>query len=64
MPSVWDRLSVPEKVVVALEKDFRPGFDPNVNNAVVHNGAHAPSVTAYLTDRLTGAAIAGGSHAR
>lgn len=50
--------------VVALEKDLRPRFGPRVNNAVVHNGAHAHAVTAYLTDKLTGAAIAGGLHAR
>jgi hypothetical protein len=50
--------------VVALEKDLRPRFGPTVINAVVHNGAHAHAVTAYLTDELTGAAIAGGLHAR
>ena len=46
--------------VVALEKDLRPRFGPGVNPVVVHNGAHAHDVTAYLTDQLTGAAIAGG----
>ncbi|MFF1611984.1 hypothetical protein ACFVYA_29720 [Amycolatopsis sp. NPDC058278] len=46
--------------VVALEKDLRPRFGPQVINAVVHNGAHAHTVTAYLTDKLTSAAIAGG----
>ncbi|WP_208630531.1 hypothetical protein [Amycolatopsis kentuckyensis] len=46
--------------VVALEKDLRPRFGPRVINAVVHNGAHAHAVGAYLTDELTGAAIAGG----
>ncbi|WP_326950904.1 GPI inositol-deacylase [Amycolatopsis sp. NBC_01307] len=50
--------------VVALEKDLRPRFGPRVSNAVVHNGAHAHAVTAYLTDKLTGAAIAGGLGAR
>ncbi len=50
--------------VVALEKDLRPRFGPRVINAVVHNGAHAHAVTAYLTDKLTGAAIAGGLDAR
>jgi hypothetical protein len=50
--------------VVALEKDLRPRFGPRVINAVVHNGAHAHAVTAYLTDKLTGAAIAGGLGAR
>ncbi|WP_173426363.1 hypothetical protein [Amycolatopsis orientalis] len=50
--------------VVALEKDLRPRFGPRVVNAVVHNGAHAHAVAAYLTDKLTGAAIAGGLDAR
>jgi pimeloyl-ACP methyl ester carboxylesterase len=50
--------------VVALEKDLRPRFGPRVINAVVHNGAHAHAVSAYLTDKLTGAAIAGGLRAR
>jgi pimeloyl-ACP methyl ester carboxylesterase len=46
--------------VVALEKDLRPRFGPRVINTVVHNGAHAHAVSAYLTDKLTGAAIARG----
>jgi hypothetical protein len=46
--------------VVALERDLRPRFGPRVINTVVHNGAHAHAVSAYLTDKLTGAAIAGG----
>lgn len=50
--------------VVALEKDLRPRFGQRVINAVVHNGVHAHDATAYLTDRLTGAAIAGGLRAR
>ncbi|HEX6354754.1 hypothetical protein [Actinophytocola sp.] len=50
--------------VVALEKDLRPRFGPRVINAVVHNGVHAHDATAYLTDKLTGAAIAGGLRAR
>jgi hypothetical protein len=50
--------------IVALEKDLRPRFGPRVINAVVHNGAHAHDATAYLTDKLTGAAIAGGLDAR
>jgi hypothetical protein len=49
--------------VVALEKDLRPRFGPQVINAMVHNGVHAHDVTAYLTDKLTGAAIAGGLRA-
>ena len=46
--------------VVALEKDLRLRFGPRVINALVHNGAHAHAVGAYLTDQLAGAAIAGG----
>ncbi|WP_199755241.1 hypothetical protein [Amycolatopsis sp. WAC 04197] len=49
--------------VVALEKDLRPRFGPRVINMVVHNGVHAHAVGAYLTDELTGAAIAGGLYA-
>lgn len=50
--------------VVALEKDLRPRFGPRVINAVVHNGVHAHDAVAYLTDKLTGAAVAGGLRAR
>jgi hypothetical protein len=50
--------------VVALEKDLRARFGHRVINAVVHNGVHAHDATAYLTDKLTGAAIAGGLRAR
>lgn len=46
--------------VVALVKDLRPRFGERVRNAVVHNGAKAHSVVPYLTDGLTGAAIAEG----
>lgn len=46
--------------VVALVKDLRPRFGEHVRNVVVHNGAKAHSVVPYLTDRLTGAAIAAG----
>jgi hypothetical protein len=49
--------------VVALVKDLRGRFGAQVRNALVHNGAHAHDATAYLTDRLTGAAIAGGLNA-
>ncbi|MGH3188761.1 MAG: hypothetical protein ACRDOL_16130 [Streptosporangiaceae bacterium] len=44
--------------VVALEKDLRPRFGEGVRNAIVNNGAHAHDATSYLTDRLTGTAIA------
>ncbi|RSM68961.1 hypothetical protein DL991_40870 [Amycolatopsis sp. WAC 01375] len=50
--------------VVSLEKDLRVRFGERVVNAVVHNGAHAHDATAYLTDKLTGAAVAGGLRAR
>jgi hypothetical protein len=46
--------------VVALEKDLRARFGDRVRNAIVHNGAHAHDATAYLTDKLTGAAVMGG----
>ncbi|HWO63655.1 MAG TPA: hypothetical protein VNO31_26845, partial [Umezawaea sp.] len=46
--------------VVALVKDLRPRFGERVRNAVVHNGAKAHAVVPYLTDQLTGAAIAAG----
>lgn len=46
--------------VVALEKDLTSRFGDRVANAVVHNGAHAHDATAYLTDKLTGAAILAG----
>lgn len=46
--------------VVALEKDLRCRFGDRVRNVVVHNGSHAHDAAAYLTDRFTGAAIAGG----
>jgi hypothetical protein len=49
--------------VVALEKDLRGRFGERVRNAVVHNGPHAHDATSYLTDRLTGMAIAGGLRA-
>jgi hypothetical protein len=49
--------------VVALEKDLRARFGIRVDNAVVHNGAHAHEAAAYLTDPITGAAIAAGLHA-
>jgi hypothetical protein len=60
---VWTNLA-DHGDVVALEKDLRPRFGPQVINAVVNNGAHAHAVTAYLTDKLSGAAIAGGLGAR
>lgn len=49
--------------VVALTKDLRSQFGQDVQTALVHNGAHAHAATAYLTDPLTGSAIAGGLRA-
>jgi hypothetical protein len=49
--------------VVALDKDFRGRFGDRVCTALVHNGAHAHDATSYLTDKLTGVAIAGGLNA-
>ena len=46
--------------VVALVKDLRPVFGAQLNGYVVHNGTHAHDAGAYLTDPLTGAAIAAG----
>jgi hypothetical protein len=50
--------------VVALFKDLRAPFGERVRNAVVHNGSHAHDATAYLTDELTGRAVAGGLDAQ
>jgi hypothetical protein len=49
--------------VVALEKDLRGRFGDRVRNVLVHNGAHAHDAASYLTDKLTGVAIAGGLNA-
>jgi len=46
--------------IVALVKDLRSVFGPDVRNALVHNDVHAHDADAYLTDRLTGAVIAEG----
>ncbi|MFI0714958.1 hypothetical protein ACH4SK_30895 [Streptomyces inhibens] len=46
--------------VVALVKDLRPVFDERIRSVVVNNGVHAHDASPYLTERLTGAAIAGG----
>jgi hypothetical protein len=46
--------------VVALVKDLRPAFGDRLNGYVVHNGAHAHDARVYLTDPVTGAAIAAG----
>ncbi|MEU6355209.1 alpha/beta hydrolase [Streptomyces sp. NPDC047072] len=56
---VWTNV-VDRGDVVALEKDLRGRFGDRVRNVVVHNGSHAHDAAAYLTDPLTGAAIAGG----
>lgn len=46
--------------VVALVKDLRPVFGDHLNGYMTHNGAYAHDARAYLTDPLTGAAIASG----
>ncbi|WP_228004777.1 hypothetical protein [Amycolatopsis sp. YIM 10] len=56
---VWTNLA-DRGDVVALEKDLRPRFGAEVVNALVCNGSHAHDAKPYLTDRLTGAAIAEG----
>jgi hypothetical protein len=44
--------------VVALVKDLRPKFGPELAAFMVDNGAHAHDVKPYLSDAVTGAAIA------
>jgi hypothetical protein len=48
--------------VVALVKDLRPLFGRQIASGLVDNGPHAHDARAYLTDRLTGTAIAAGLH--
>jgi hypothetical protein len=43
---------------VALVKDLRPRFGPQVACFTVSNGARAHAVSPYLTAKETGAAIA------
>lgn len=44
--------------VVALVKDLSPLFSPQMTNIEVNNGSHAHEANRYLTDALTGQAIA------
>ena len=44
--------------VVALVKDLRPQFGPDIECYVVNNGARAHAVSPYLTAKETGAAVA------
>jgi hypothetical protein len=46
--------------VVALVEDLRPLFGDDVRQIRVHNDAHAHDMAPYLTDRMTGSAIAAG----
>jgi hypothetical protein len=46
--------------VVALVEDLRPLFGEHVATVRVNNGAHAHDALSYLSDKLTGLAIAGG----
>lgn len=55
----WTNLA-DEGDVVALVKDLRPGFGPDVTSVIVNNGASAHSVQAYLTSREAGQAIGAG----
>jgi hypothetical protein len=50
--------------VVALVKDLRPMFGSELAAFTVDNGARAHDVKPYLSDALTGAAIASGLEAR
>ncbi|WP_405724927.1 hypothetical protein OG607_19945 [Streptomyces sp. NBC_01537] len=50
--------------VVALEKDLSAFFGERVISVLVHNGARAHDASAYLTEALTGEAIARGLGAR
>ncbi|WP_199827627.1 hypothetical protein [Streptomyces specialis] len=54
---VWTNLA-DEGDGVALVKDLRPVFGERLRQGLVHNGSHAHDASAYLTDRLCGAAIA------
>ena len=56
---VWTNLADTGDVV-ALVKDLRATFGPEVRSGIVSNGAHAHSAGAYLTDAFCGAAIAQG----
>jgi hypothetical protein len=46
--------------VVALVEDLRPLFGDDVRQIRVHNDVHAHDMAPYLTDRMTGGAIAAG----
>ncbi len=56
---VWTNI-VDRGDVVDWRRSLRCRFGDRVHNVVVHNGSHAHDAAAYLTDRLAGAAIAGG----
>ncbi|MEU7607189.1 hypothetical protein [Streptomyces sp. NPDC041003] len=56
---VWTNV-VDSGDIVALVKDLRPAFGDRLCVVEVANGAHAHSAASYLTDGLTGAAVAGG----
>lgn len=56
---VWTNLA-DDGDVVALVKDLRPSFGPQVRCVRVHNGSHAHDAAAYLTDRLCGQAVKDG----
>lgn len=57
--SVWTNIADAADAV-ALVKDLRPAFGPNLKGWLIDNGAHAHAIEPYLTARETGAAIAAG----
>lgn len=56
---VWTNVTDPGDPVSAVH-DLTPRFGPRVCAAQVHNGPHAHDATSYLTDEVTGTAIAEG----
>jgi hypothetical protein len=56
---VWTNIA-DEGDVVALVKDLRDGFGPEVRGHLVDNGSHAHAIGPYLSAAQTGAAVAAG----
>lgn len=56
---VWTNVTDPGDPVAAVH-DLTPRFGSRVRGAQVHNGPHAHDATSYLTDQITGKAIADG----
>ena len=55
----WTNLAA-DGDAVALVKDLRPLFGPELRSAILHTGSHAHDATSYLTDPLCGDAVAEG----